>query len=266
MRPRSLIVASILAFSLIACGPKSSQAQFTGYIAQQTVVESFSVSAGTPTPLAYITLANYGQGGHSISYTWTTGGHACVLALQVSGDGVLWTDIAYGPALENIGIVPSNVTYANGYFPFLRIAVNPNSDVGCLSGVTGNYVGYQFPIAIPDRSTNVTKSNIAAAQDIPGSITTASFEPVLNSFQCYNPNGATAYFQILTGALGSTIIYQIGIPQGQTFSYTGPPLSIPVLNWTAGAATLADGAVAVGTGCVCNFQLNPFGPVLPSGG
>jgi len=258
-------------FAVLLClllAASRCQAQYQGSFSQQTVTQSFSVAAGTPTPHTVFTVQNLGQAAHSLIVFYGITAANCTVWLQGSTDGLNWTTIVSVPDINALNLVSAQpqIGYANGHFPLLRINVNPKGLASCTVDVKGDYVGYQNPIP----NQNATYNNSVTSLSTPISLTTdiEKLNPsILEGFSCFNPGAAIAYLQISDwdpspAALGTGILYDIGIPAGGSASSSVPFFSGNGLS--AGAATAAGGTTAVSTGIECDFQINvngPFGPV-----
>ena len=262
---RKILIAFLLGI-LIALVPPCSRAQFLGYVAQQVVTRDFFFPAGLPTQ-GTLSFQNIGQAGHTVAYWWVVGGLGnCTLTLEGSFDGAVWTTIAAGP--DALGTTGPRLTFTNGYFSLVRINVNPNLDAVCQASLHGSYTGYQSPLPITKITNTIRVAAIAAPTPINTNMN-VSTPAIIEGFECYNPNQATAYLQIFASAVvppalgGPSMIFEVAIPTLQTYSYPGPAFHAGQSRQWAGAATALGGNVAVGTPLVCNFQLNYQGPFYP---
>lgn len=259
-----------LLVALCGCArPPGAAAQFIGYVAQQTTLQSLTIAGGAPTPQTVTAISNLGQAAHTLLVTYGTAQAHCTTWLEASPDGVVWTVIASAPNLNNggQGFASPSAAYAVGYYPLLRVVANGNSASGCTSSIKWTYIGYQFPTTFPVAVYDRRHGDIAASVIVAPSIEYP--DPVIvTGFSCFNPNASVAYLQLSDtftppATLGTFILYEIGIPAGATFVSSAPIYSAWGLG--AGAATAAGGGTAVGTPLVCSFQLNfngPFGPVI----
>ena len=255
-------LASLLGLALCS---SIAGAQFIGYTAQQTTIQTLTIAPGSPTPQTFTAIRNLGQAAHTLLVKYSTPDGHCTTWLQASSDGVIWTTIASAPNF-NTGI-NQFTAYAIGYYPLVRVAANANNAAGCDSGIQWTYVGYQNPPGVISPIYSKSHTDISAATTIVTSIEYPN-PIIVQGFSCFNPNGSTAFLQVADNsippaALGTGIIFQVGIPAGGTFTSNTPVFAGNGLS--AGATTTAGGAVAVTTPLTCTFQLNfsgPFGPIL----
>lgn len=209
-------------------------------------------------------IPNFKQVGHQISTTFSTPPSAgCVSQLQGSNDNAhFFPLVSTNLGFTSVGIQSAAVT--NGYFPYLRILVN-----SCNLIQTVTYVGFSTPI--PNNSQSIT-----AWQEISSITTIAEFVTpfLVNGMSCTNNSGSPAYLQLsfahtIPPNLGSGFNFEVGIPAGEVYVFSGPPInslattnSLAATNFYAGAATDQSGSTAVSTPLDCNFQINPYGPYV----
>lgn len=253
---------SLCAALLLCAGV--AQGQFIGYVAQQTTVQSKTIAPGAPTPQTITAINNLGQAAHTLLVNYSIPDGKCTTWLQSSSNGVVWSTIASAP---NFSAFNQFTTYATGYYPLLRVVANANNTAGCDSGIQWTYVGYQNPPGLI--SPIYSKSHVDIAAPVVVAATIEYPDPIIvEGFSCFNPNASTAYLQlsddsIPPAAMPGDIIFQIGIPAGQTFTSSRPVYAASGLG--AGASTTANGATPVATPLVCSFQLNfsgPFGSII----
>jgi hypothetical protein len=254
---------------LIVAFASSAVAQFIGYAAQQTVTKSVAMGAnplGLPT--TSFPLPNFGQAGHTIRYNWTGADNACNVWLEGSTDNTVWAILAAGPNFA-VGLGKGSA-YAQGYFPYLRLTVNPDAVATCTAAFNATYVGYQTPLAPSTVSVSFPQAAVKAVAQV----ITAQIAPgpaLITGMQCFNSNGVDAFLQIFfsaaaTPTLGTNPNYQVGIGTKQTFVYNGPPIVTGDTILWSGASTAVNGNVGVAVGLTCDFQINYRGPFYPSDG
>jgi hypothetical protein len=264
-------LAALVAVALVL-SDQSAQSQFNGYFAQQTVTKTFSVAAPNATKIA---LTNFGQAGHSVLYTAaSTTTCAGEVRLEVSQDGTTYSTAAVGLTVNAALGGTQTSFYASGYFPWMRLNLNPHGE-DC-TGVTfaGTYVGYQLPISIPVSSLTAivsastgTKISVFNTGIHVSDIYSGPY--YLKGFDCTNPGGSTAYLQLIDGAssgifLGAGELYEVPIPAGLTVSRTFNLPGVPgVQTLWVGAATTFQGSTAVGTPVDCTIEWSYAGPFWP---
>jgi len=268
----ALALLSFVAFlAWMVCRPAAPilrvEAQGSG---QNTYTLPFSIAASATTTI--VTIPNVNQIGDAVSYQWGTSPTNCIFTLDGSNDQTNWFSTAAASA--NSGQT-AGYLISNGYWTFHRLKFSNCSRSTGAPVATGTYVGYGQTLAINPVTTSLPTFSIASVTSVLGAALGSPF--LLQGFQCFNPNGSTAFLQLFNSltspTLGSSTFYQVGIPAGALFSYSGPPI---VVSWStvvsqtstinilyAGASTAAGGSTAVSSGLTCTFTLNAAGPFYP---
>src|SRR5690242_11150409 len=186
-----LIMASLFVFEA-----PHSDAQYMGTFSQQTVAESFTAnypSGGTATQ--FFDIQNLGQAAHQVNYKWNASFSGATIELEGSSDGVHWFILALG--VNEISSAKAFV--ADGYFPFERLAVNPEQNT-MLAGSTVSieYSGYQNPLPVPNLATPVIPMHVTTYQALQGEFGegAGSSPLIMVSVTCENPGAATAYIDL----------------------------------------------------------------------
>lgn len=271
MKRLSLIF--LLAAFIGLAAPQRAAAQYVGSTSQLTTSQRFSESYTAGQTTRYnVDIRNVAQAAHQVTLEWTSGfaDQAPIVYLEGSVDDTNWLVLGSTPGGEMN--VPRSMS-ANGYYPFLRLAINVFS-VALVhdSSVAISYAGYQNPIQIPAYGDPVPAFSASTYTQMVGSLEAGfSASPqVLLSLACENPGGAAAYIEVaasgITPTLGSaTVLFEAPIAASGFFQYSGPPLEASVSFWV-GAATTAGGATPAATPLRCTASVNsvgPFGPFIP---
>jgi hypothetical protein len=258
MKTRKALLGMLVIFALAA--PRQAHGQFLGYVAGQIVTKNISLAV--PVNAQTVSLQNFGQMGHTVHYVWNSAS-SCYFKFQASQDNVNWNTLAIGIAT---GTTTPTYLVANGYFPFLRLNVNPNNGGGCNGNAfNGTYAGYQQPPPITRVAINtgISSNGTIAGIFTPPNPNGAPF--LVMGFSCSNTAGAVGFLEVFDNdtapALGAGSFFEVGIPAGQTYVYPGPDIFFQKGLWF-GQATALDGAVAL-AGIRCNFQYNRTGPFYP---
>lgn len=244
---------------LIVLETAQARAQFLGYAAQQTITQAFNITL-TNLSAQYI-INNYGQAAHSITFQLQSATVPCAFNLEGSEDGNGWTVLASG--ISSSGAT-NQYLYANGYFSYLRLNVNPAVQNCAGATLKGSYAGYQTPLPASTVFTTYRTTSVST----PTAPIAAYLTPTLvGSVQCTNPGTATAYLQLFDSAttptLGTSVLYEVGIPAGQNWNFPSAPYFIAQNRLWLGAATSIGGSSAVATALTCNLQASLTGPFYP---
>lgn len=247
----------------------ATPAQYIGNVGQASTVNPISVGASHAQTILPACSGNQtlncikmiGQVGHLLTINYPAG-DLCLVWLDGSFDGMSYTTIAQALLIPGTNS-PQQLTTANGYYPLLRLKVNPAGAFNC-SALTGTYSGFQTPLPITNLAVqhHVAVSTIAAVgYGVDG------VYYLWQGIECSNPNASTAYLQlydaVVTPTLGTGYIYEIGIGAGQTWNFPTGLSLLGIYEPWAGAATAAGGSTAVSTALDCNFQHNYWGPFAP---
>lgn len=272
-----MVTAVVLAVGFVDCprAPQTVHAQSsTAFQLPFTVQPSTSVviipPCGTSLPTkANPCIPNQNQLGHSITFSYAAAAQAfsCSFTLDGSNDNSTFVTLS-GAANPSATAAYNGLLYANGYYSFLRVKVEP-----CTASVlTATYTGYPVPLPInivPDRVTTYFSSNTNqnnpviygsghANEDIPF---------MVQGFQCFNSDASiTSLFLYDSFASPSSGAYffDIVIPAGATYNYSGPPFLIVngTALWTDTSKTLNPGGGRTNT-LICNFETLSQGPLYP---
>lgn len=274
-------IFSVLAFAalvmiLAMCSPvKQADAQFAGQTAFQVPFTVTGAAGAVYIPACTTALPttavpcipNRNQLGHTVTLN-RTGSSFCGLFLEGSNDNTNFVTMA----ASHSSTLQVGMFYANGYFTYLRLRFQ-GSPTCVGGGAFGVYTGYATPLPINPMSESSVPTNVGAVQAITAYSGLNTSPYLIESFQCFNPGGSTAYLQLFKSAtsptLGTSFVWQMGIAAGSTFTFSGPPIlnvnfgTIGPGRLWAGASTASGGAAAVGTALTCQFQTNGTGPFYP---
>ena len=250
-----IILGSLFAWWILWT-PKGQkvEAQFAG---QSTFSLPFSINVpGTVGTREYVTIPNRGQVAETVSYAWSA---ACIgtgssqnFVLEGSNDDSNW--FVLSSSLEVNSPASSGLIYSNGYFTYKRLSFPPCESDAAAETFSGVYTGYGIPLPLNFVAPIVIE---AYAQ------TFANFSPtgfyLISGFQCFNPNGSTAYLIFEHPAL------IIGIAAGATYTYEGPAFTGTGLVTEIGAYTTVTASTPVSTALPCTLELStgPFYPLSP---
>lgn len=264
------IAAILIAF--VSPVPRSVEAQNTGTVQLATRVQSFSFA--TTTASQVINIGAVSQVGHLLTYNWSDGPTTlCHFVFEGSSDNSTWFVLASGVQAGSATAVPQSLVYANGYFPYLRVLLNPEGFSTCETGpFTLTYAGFATAIPINNtaQSFDVTADLNGTTAIGPPSITNLPTGPFIwDGFQCANSGGAAAFIQLFNASVAPTLgtttpFYTAMVPASGNFSYAGQPLSQlahGVYMWIAATTTRTGGTTASGVSCM--VQVNYTGPFYP---
>jgi hypothetical protein len=259
-----LILAAITISLLPLSKPQKVEAQFAG---QSTFSLPFLVNLPGKTGIQeYVTIPNRGQVAETISYAWSgtcsmVSGTA-TFQLEGSNDNTNWFALATSQELDT-STGSSAIMYSNGYFTYKRLSFPPCDNISTPPGATftGVYTGYTSPLPLNFVSPNVKLfgARVFSSLHFP-----AGFF-LISGFQCFNPNGSTAYLFIKTSGYGFAGNPVIAIPQGQLYNYEGPAFIGYGGVTQIGAYTDATHTTAVTNDLACTLELSggPFYPLSP---
>lgn len=264
-------ICKILGVLALLTLPTPAVAQYLGTVGQASTVSTFSVTPGsspalvppcdaTHTPPNCIKMI--GQVSHLVTVSYKgAGANPCGIFLDGSADGVQWITLAswyFGGGGAPITLM------ANGYYPLIRLNVNPTS-INCNEPMTGTYAGFQAPLPLSNLSRNYMSSSVAAP--VKPALDAPLYPFIVESVQCYNPNNYTAWLDLfdtaLPAVLGGGYFYEIPIPANSLFIYPPVAALLGLNNFWAGAATASGGSSAVAAPLECGFQMNYWGPFAP---
>jgi hypothetical protein len=202
-------------------------------------------------------IPDYKQVAHTIFEIPTAGAAACNSLIDGSNDGTNY--LTFGATSQSSGTPTQFSTTVNGYFPYTRIKVLP-----CTVAQTITYIGYSSPQPL------LFSSNLAVATSISSATSIQTFYTpfVITGFQCSYPE--TTGFAFLELYFATPFNFELPIPAGQIFNYSGPPLSGIAMGASVGtnvlhakAVTAQGGATPVTTPVECDFEFNSSGPFNP---
>lgn len=256
---------SIALLALTLCGIcKPCRAQFIGYASGQTVTQSLTVHYTAGSQAQTIALRNFGQVGHSMGVTWTTGDPTCTILLEGSVGSTAPVVLNAIP-FQAGDTLSTRIGFSSGWFPQLSIVINPSGNAFCAADVNISYVGYQVPIPINPVALPYIVNNVQTPVKINGLVSIQTPQIVTN-FTCYNPNNAVAFLQLFNSTTVPTLgtaNFEVGIPAQSSYTYNGPGgIVFRTIAW-AGAATTAGGNTQMGTALNCTFMNNVYGPFAP---
>jgi hypothetical protein len=252
--------------------PLPMAGQYLGNVGQASTQTSFAANPHNiqqiiPPCSASVTtncIKMIGQVSHNVVMA-EAGSVECGALLDGSLDGVTWETLA--SIYFTTSFTAPRVMVANGYYPLLRLKLNPGGVATC-AAMTGSYSGFQTPLPISNLTQTVYQSAAAVTQ-VDSHFTTALFNipSLVEGFACSNTNASVAWLQLFDATsaptLGTGFLFQIGLPANGTFVFpAGNAFLLHSLLWM-GAATAAGGSTAVGTAVACNFQMNYWGPFSP---
>jgi hypothetical protein len=243
----------------------------------QTVPQSISVpSAPAATKVAINVIS---QSVHMLTYSWASlaAGPLCEVYLDGSqtGQAGSWKVLAVG-LYETSGVDFNDQTiYVNGYYPFLRLDLNPLNASACVGkNFTANYLGMQGSIALNPQTLNgLIWGAVGNSSANPGSVLIggsslfALASPgIIRGISCTNTAASTGFLQLYNttsipanGATG--FFFQQAIPAAGMFAYHGPPIAVN--NQLFATFTTAAGGSTGLAGASCNFQMDYTGPFYP---
>lgn len=266
-----VILILFLLVLLVTTGDVKSQ--YTGNVGLATTVANFSYTANSGQKIIGVCSATQttncikmvGQSAHLITVN-SPAYPPCRILLDGSFDGSQWQTLAQIDWETFVNQAPTQAL-ANGYFPVLRLKINPTGDAPCTTGFTGAYQGFQTPLTPFNVNQTFARSAISTPVNVLAAAAGSTRYYLVDGFQCTNTNASTAYLELSTSQAAPTLgtgnyIYEFPIPAGQAFTYPGPPWMGTYLFW-ASAVTASNGNTAVTTALECDFQMNFAGPFAP---
>ena len=262
--------ATLLAILALALCATPARAQYIGNVGLASTVSNFTYAGGLVTVVIPPCDATHtsnciemiGQAAHLLNLNYAIG-NECEILLDGSADGSHWSTLA-AAHFNQSNAAQSQLTTANGYFPLMRVKINPGGTT--CAAITGTYSGFQVPLPLSNLALNFSNSAVGAVHNVGG--TTIDTPYLFVGCQCFNPNNAVAWLQLFDAhaspILGTTPpTYQAAIPALGAFTLQpGVSLLGTLLLW-AGATTTAGGATPVASALTCNFQINYNGPFVP---
>lgn len=285
-----MVSVAALVFTLSDC-PRAPQAVH----AQNTPIFQQSFSLNTSQSLATIIppclgalptksapcISNQGQIGHSITFQWSglggsLQGASCGFLLEGSNDNSIWVTLT-ASSTDSASVFSSTLysgmVYANGYYNFLRIRIIACPGIGGTTPVplTGVYTGYSstLPVTLIADQRNQYYENISSVVGISyGNLASIPFLTL--GFQCFNSDTTLSFLLLYSGSGAPTLgasgwVYQIGIPAGATFNYSGPPMMFgqQFKMWIDTNKTIDAGGTRPTKPIICTFQTSTQGPFYP---
>lgn len=233
------VVSTLLLLSLMGCAPRRAQAQFIGFVGQQTTRQTALTGATTPTTFL---INDVSQNMHFLSYTKTGGTTAFDLRLEGSNDGITFFPIS-DDAIDTFST--SGILYAVGWYSVVRVnlvSIAGGSVSAVYSGTSstssppvGAY-GQGFP------SRKIVFNTVSE-----GSAQAVAVQPPFNSTLGYlvvvgsGPFPANSTL-VVNGTVGNGNFYTIGNYQlggSTTFTFPVPfyPASSVNITYSSGGAS-----------------------------
>jgi hypothetical protein len=189
----SIFALVVLAMGILSWAPVPKvEAQFAGQSAFQVpfTIQSHTSDKIIPPCISALPTAtapclpNRNQLGHTITWSFDAGagGGGCFL-FQGSNDNVNWQTIAAGTS-SGLTTGVSGMSYANGYFTYLRI----DAICASLQPLRIVYTGYSQPIPINPVSESIRSISVGNAATLGNFFTPY----IVNGFQCFNPNNTVS--------------------------------------------------------------------------
>lgn len=268
------VALSTLLIAFLSPLRQSVEAQNTGTV--QLAVRTQSFTFASTTAAQVIGIGSVSQVGHMLNIFFTnigSGATLCHVVFEGSNNNTIWFLLASAVQAQSLTYVNQPQIYANGYFPYLRVIVNPEGFADCESAsLTVNYSGFATAVPINNltSSYDVTADLAGTTAIAPPNITNVPTGPFIwNGLQCSNSGASAAFIQLfnLAGAptLGTTPpFYTALVPATGNWAYAGPPIPQTGHNqemWIAATTTRTGGSTA--TNVSCQAQINYSGPFYP---
>lgn len=270
------VALSTLLIAFLSPLRQSVEAQNTGTVQLATRVQTFSYNSTYAGQV--INIGSVSQVGHMINFFWPVQELNPVTLCHLSFEGSVtgnspWYSMASGVATKTVTFVNSQVIYANGYWPYLRVVINPEGFTPCETG-TFSLIYSGFATAVPinnlTNTIDVTGDLGGATAVAPPGITNVPTGPfILAGLQCSNSGGSAAFVQYFSQSAAPTLgtsspLMTALIPAGGNWAYSGPQIAQTIHDqyfWLAATTTRTGSTPASNVSCI--MQINYNGPFYP---